>query len=71
MFESQALESGKPKEIVDKMIQGRIKKFLKEVCVETQPFVKNPQKTIGNLIEEVSKSSGSKIKLKKFIKYQF
>ena len=43
VFSAQARESGKPEEIIEKMIEGRIKKFLKEICVETQPFVKDPQ----------------------------
>lgn len=71
VFSAQARESGKPKEIIEKMIEGRIKKFLKEICVETQPFVKDPQKTVGQLVKEVSKEIGVGIRLESFIKYQF
>ena len=52
-------------------IRDRIKKFLKEICVETQPFVKDPQKTVGQLVKEVSKEIGVGIRLESFIKYQF
>ena len=69
--DSLARESGKPEEIIEKMIEGRIKKFLKEICVETQPFVKDPQKTVGQLVKEVSKEIGVGIRLESFIKYQF
>jgi len=71
VFSAQARESGKPEEIIEKMIEGRIKKFLKEICVETQPFVKDPQKTVGQLVREVSKEIGVGIRLESFIKYQF
>ena len=71
VFSAQARESGKPEEIIEKMIEGRIKKFLKEICVETQPFVKDPQKTVGQLVKEVSKEIGVVIRLESFIKYQF
>ena len=71
VFSAQARESGKPEEIIEKMIEGRIKKFLKEICVETQPFVKDPQKTVGQLVKEVSKEIGAGIRLESFIKYQF
>ena len=71
VFSAQARESGKPEEIIAKMIEGRIKKFLKEICVETQPFVKDPQKTVNQLVKEVSKEIGVGIRLESFIKYQF
>ena len=71
VFSAQARESGKPEEIIEKMIEGRIKKFLKEICVETQPFVKDPQKTVGQLVKEVSNEIGVGIRLESFIKYQF
>lgn len=49
---SEALESGKPAEIVEKMIGGRMNKVLKEVCLENQAFVMNPDQTVGELAEE-------------------
>ena len=47
---AQALESGKPAEIVEKMIGGRIKKFLSENSLIEQPFVKDPETTVGKLV---------------------
>ncbi len=52
IFTAQALESGKPAEIVEKMIGGRIKKFLKEITLVGQPFVKNPDQTVEQLLKE-------------------
>lgn len=52
VFQAQAQESGKPQEIIDKMIEGRINKFLDEVSLLGQPFVKDPSKTVAQLLEE-------------------
>lgn len=52
IFSAQAAESGKPAEIVEKMVQGRIKKFLAEVTLVGQPFVKDPETTVGKLLEK-------------------
>ena len=49
IFSAQAAESGKPPEIVEKMVGGRIKKFLKEITLLNQPFVKDPDQTVGQL----------------------
>jgi len=52
IFAAQAAESGKPPEIVEKMVGGRIKKFLKEVTLLGQPFVKDPDQTVGQLVDK-------------------
>lgn len=57
IFSAQASESGKPAEIVEKMVQGRIGKFLKEVSLIDQPFVKDPDTTVGKLV----KSAGGEV----------
>ena len=49
VFVAQARESGKPDNIIEKMAGGRIQKFLKEICVSSQPFVKDPQRTVQQL----------------------
>jgi elongation factor Ts len=51
IFSAQAKESGKPDNIIEKMVTGRIAKFLKEVCLIDQPFVKNPDQTVGDLLK--------------------
>ena len=57
IFSAQALESGKPENIVEKMVEGRIKKYLKEITLMGQPFVKDPDQTI----EQLLKSKGATI----------
>ena len=56
IFIAQAIESGKPKDIAEKMVEGRMKKYLKEICLVDQPFVKNPDQTVGQLLGDGSAS---------------
>ena len=51
IFSAQAAESGKPAEIIEKMVNGRIAKFLKEITLVGQPFVKDPDQTVGKLLD--------------------
>ena len=57
IFAAQARESGKPEEIIEKMIVGRVNKFLKESSLVDQPFVKDPDISVGNLV----KAAGAEI----------
>jgi len=52
VFTAQARESGKPQEIIDKMIEGRINKYVDEVCLSGQPFVKNPDIKVGQYLKD-------------------
>lgn len=64
IFVAQAAESGKPPEIVEKMVGGRVKKFLAEVSLVDQPFIKNPDQKVGALLKE---SGGS---VTRFVRFQ-
>jgi len=66
----QALESGKPIGVVEKMIEGRIRKWQEEVVLLKQPFVMNPDQTIEELVAETAKSVGSPVALKGFVRFQ-
>jgi elongation factor Ts len=52
IYSAQARESGKPEEIIEKMISGRLRKFVAEVSLVEQPFVKDPDTTVGNLLKD-------------------
>jgi elongation factor Ts len=71
VFVAQARESGKPDNIIEKMVSGRIQKFLKEICVGSQPFVKNPQRTVQQLVDDKAKELGVEIKFDSFAKFNF
>lgn len=66
----QALNEGKPANIVEKMIKGRLEKQLKEVCLVEQAFVKNPDLTIKQLVADVAKKVGSDIKVARVVRFE-
>ena len=66
----QALNEGKPEKIVDRMVEGRIEKYYKEVCLMDQQFVKDPEKTIKDLISEATVSIGEKISVRRFVRFE-
>ncbi len=70
ILRAQALNEGKPEKIVDKMVEGRINKYFKEVCLLEQPFVKDPDKTINQLVTEKIAEIGEKISVRRFTRYE-
>ncbi|ABR48840.1 translation elongation factor Ts [Alkaliphilus metalliredigens QYMF] len=66
----QALNEGKPEKIVEKMVEGRIDKFLKEICLLDQPFVKNPDVTIGDLLTEKIAKIGENLSIRRFVRFE-
>lgn len=66
----QALNEGKPANIVEKMIKGRLEKQLKEVCLLEQPFVKNGDLTIKQLVAETAKKVGAEIEVVKVVRFE-
>ncbi len=66
IFTEQALESGKPAQVVEKMVEGRIRKFFEEVVLLKQAFVMNPDQTIEQLVAETSKTLGTPVTIKAF-----
>jgi elongation factor Ts len=64
-----AMESGKPREIAEKMVEGRIRKWQEEVVLMKQPFVMNPDQTIEQLIAETAKQVGSPVAVKGFVRF--
>ncbi|MDK9709280.1 MAG: translation elongation factor Ts [Desulforhopalus sp.] len=70
IFVQQALESGKPAAIVEKMVTGKIEKFLAEVALLEQNFVKNPDLSIQDLLNELIGKMGENISIKRFARFQ-
>jgi len=64
-----AMESGKPREIAEKMVEGRIRKWQEEVVLLKQPFVMNPDQTIEQLVAETAKELGSPVAVKAFVRF--
>ena len=70
ILRNQALNEGKPEKIVDKMVEGRISKYYTENCLLEQVFVKNPDITVGTLVNEATLASGEKISVRRFVRYE-
>ncbi len=67
---AQALNEGKPANIVEKMVVGRIQKFFKEICLVDQAYVKDQDITVGKYVENVAKSLGTEISIVKFARLE-
>ncbi len=67
---AKALEAGKPEKIVDRIVDGQIEKYYKEVCLLDQQFVKDPDKTIKGLMAEVSKAAGAPLDVVRFARFE-
>lgn len=70
VYEEQVKEQGKPDDIASRIIEGKLNKFFKETTLLAQPFVKNPDQTIGELITEVSAKTGEKIEVTRFMRFK-
>ncbi|MCL1976274.1 MAG: translation elongation factor Ts [Firmicutes bacterium] len=67
---AQALNEGKPEKIVDKIVDGRVEKYYKEVCLLEQPFIKDTDKTVQNIVTEKIAKIGENITVRRFARYQ-
>lgn len=65
----KAIESGKPENIVDKIVEGQINKFYGEVCLVEQAFVMDPDRKISKVVADVAKEVGAEIKLTRFVRF--
>jgi len=70
ILRAQALNEGKPQQIIEKMVEGRVTKFYKDVCLLDQDFVKDSSKTIQQVINEATLSIGEKISIRRFVRYE-
>jgi elongation factor Ts len=66
----QAMNEGKPANIAEKMVAGRIEKFYKQVCLLEQPFIKDPDKTVQDIVNEKIAMIGEKISIRRFVRYE-
>jgi elongation factor Ts len=70
LYRRQALDSGKPEKIIDKIAEGKMEKFYQEVCLLEQSFIKNPDITIKGLLEELVIKLGENIIIRRFVRFQ-
>jgi len=70
IYKSQAAAEGKPEKIWDKIIQGKLKKYYEEVCLLDQKFIKDPEITIGTLVNNLIAKTGENIVVRRFARFQ-
>ncbi len=70
IYRTQALNEGKPEKIVDKIVDGKIEKYYAEVCLMEQAYVKDPDKTISDLMSETIGKIGENMSVRRFIRFR-
>jgi elongation factor Ts len=70
IYRQQALESGKPEKVLDKIIEGKMNKFYSEVCLMEQPFVKDTDKSVTDILNEIIGAIGENINIRRFVRYK-
>lgn len=70
VLRAQALEEGKPEKVIDKMVEGRLEKYFKENCLLEQPYIKDPDKTVQQMILEMVAKIGENINVRRFARYE-
>jgi elongation factor Ts len=70
IYATQARDSGKPEKIIEKIVDGKMNKFYQEACLLEQPYVKNPDITIQDLVNEMMAKTGENIVIRRFTRYE-
>jgi elongation factor Ts len=70
IFRSQAAATGKPANVVEKIVDGKVEKFYREVCLLEQEYVRDPQLTVDKLLAAEAKQSGAALSVRRFVRYQ-
>jgi len=70
IFANKARNEGKPEKILPKIVEGMVQKFYKDVCLVDQPFVRNPDISVAQLLADTSKKVGGKVEVRRFIRFQ-
>ena len=70
IYRSQALEQGKPENIIDKIVEGQVQRFFKESCLMSQAYIKDPKKSVADITTETIAKIGENIQVKRFARFQ-
>jgi len=70
VYRSQAIEAGRPEKVLDKIIEGKLEKFYEDSCLMEQPFVKDPDHKIGDIVKEFSGKVGENVVIRRFARFQ-
>ena len=67
---NKARNEGKPDKIIPKIVEGMVQKFYKDVCLVDQPFVKDPNVSVGKMVQEAGRAIGKSVAIKRFVRFQ-
>jgi len=70
IYHGQVLEMGKPEKIADKIVEGKLQKYFKENCLMDQAYVRNPEMTVADLLNEMIAKIGENISIKRFVRFK-
>jgi elongation factor Ts len=70
IYQAQALEMGKPENVVPKIVEGKMNKFFKDNCLLNQPYVRNPELSVEDLLNELIGKIGENISIRRFVRFQ-
>jgi elongation factor Ts len=70
IYAAQLANEGKPANIIDKILEGKLNKFYSEVCLLEQPFIKDDKKSVGDLVKETSARTGENVIVRRFTRYR-
>lgn len=70
ILREQALAEGKPAQVVEKMVEGRLRKFYEENCLLKQPYIRNDSQTVEDLLNDLMAKTGERIAVRRFVRYQ-
>jgi len=70
IFVEQVKAEGKPEHMIDKIVEGKVQAFYKDVALLHQAWVRDPKKTIGDLVKETSAKTGENVQVRRFVRYQ-
>jgi elongation factor Ts len=70
IFRAQALNEGKPEKIIERMVEGRIEKYYKEICLLEQPFIKDTDKTVNDVLNGMIAKIGENLSIRRFVRFE-
>jgi len=70
IYAAQAKETGKPEKVIEKIVEGKLKKFFEDSCLLQQRYVRNPDITVGDLLNDLIAKIGENISIRRFVRFQ-
>lgn len=70
IYRTQAAQAGKPPQVVERIVAGQVERFFKEVCLLEQPFIKQSDRTVGDLVQEAIVRFGVNVEVRRFARFQ-